>query len=75
MKPFQKFDHGFDMATFIAEKVDFENEPSGNDGYQQSSQCQFDSETQTATKTITRTYKMKEGIDIVREVTVSKHVS
>lgn len=41
-KPFEKLDHGFDMTAFMAEKVEFENEPTGHDGYSQTSKCQFD---------------------------------
>lgn len=73
-KPYDKLDHGFDMATFIAEKVDFEDEPSGHNGYTQSSECQFDAHEKKATKTVKRVYKMKEGQDVVREVKVSKLV-
>lgn len=70
-RPFEKLDHGFDMAAFLAQKVDFEDEPSGHEGYTESSQCQFDGETKKASKTIRREYKMKEGLDVVREVMVS----
>lgn len=51
-QPYGKLDYDFDMAAFMAEKVDFENEPTGHDGYTQTSQCQYDAQTRKATKTI-----------------------
>lgn len=73
-RPFEKLDHDFDMTAFMAENVNFEDEPADHDGFTQTSQSQFDAEVKKATKTIKRVYKMKEGMDVVREVTVSKVV-
>lgn len=38
-KPFEKLECNFDMSAFLAEKVDFEDEPVGHAGYTQTEQC------------------------------------
>ena len=73
-KPYGKLDYDFDMTAFLAESVDFEDEPSGHAGYTQTERCGFDAQCQKATKTIQRVYKMKEGGDVVRKITVSRQV-